>query len=191
MGENAVRHVEPAIGAPAEAVHELVRVLATETGEHDTPRVGFVVAIGIAEVDQMRLLADVDSVVAAKDGGGEIEAFDEDSALVGLAVVVGVFEDDDAVAGKVLGSWFFVLGWEAVRGDGVVLIVLRLVAEGRGVRGAVRVFVSLHDPQTAAMIPGHGDGILHHRLMREAADLVALRHGHFRAGLLWCGTCIV
>ena len=104
MGEDAVRHVEPAIGAPGEAIHELVRVLATETGEHHAPGVRFVVAIGIAEMDQMRLLADVDAVIAAKDGGGEIEALDEDGALVGSAVVVGVFEDDDAVAGKVLGS---------------------------------------------------------------------------------------
>ena len=32
------------------------------------------------------------------------------------------------------------------------------------------------------MVPGHGHGILHHRLMGEAADLVALWDGHFRAG---------
>ena len=79
-----------------------MRVLAAKTGEHDTPRVRFVVAIGIAEVDQMRLLADVDAVIAAKDRGGEIEALNEDGALVGLAVVVGVFEDDDAISGQFL-----------------------------------------------------------------------------------------
>ena len=72
----------------------------------------------------------------------------------------------------------------------MVLIVLRLAAEGRGVGRAVWVFVSLHDPQTAAMIPGHGDGILHHRFMREAADLVALRHGHFLPRFLGRGAFV-
>jgi hypothetical protein len=108
--EDAVRHVKPAVGAPGEAVHELVRVLAAETGEHDAPGVRFVVAVGIAEVDEVRLLADVDAVIAADDGAGEIEALDEDGALVGLAVVVGVFEDDDAVAGDSFRQAFGI-GW--------------------------------------------------------------------------------
>ena len=86
-----------------------MRVLTAETGEHDTPSVRFVVAVVIAEVDEVRLLADVDAVVAAKDGGGEIEALDEDGALVGLAVVVGVFEDDDAVA-REAGCWILDAG---------------------------------------------------------------------------------
>jgi hypothetical protein len=60
----------------------------------------------------------------------------------------------------------------------VVLIVLGLAAKGRGGSEPFGIFIGLHDPQTAAMIPGHGDGILHHRLMGEAADLVALRHAH-------------
>jgi hypothetical protein len=98
--EDAVGHVKPAIGAPSEAIDELVRVLAAKTGQHDTPRVGFVVAIGIAEVDQMRPAGRCRCRHRrAEDGGGEIEALDEDGALVGLAVVVGVFEDDDAISG--------------------------------------------------------------------------------------------
>ena len=120
--EDAVRHVKPAVRALGEAVDEFVPVLAAETGEHDTPRVRFVVAVGIAEVEQMWLLADVDAVIAAKDGGGEIEALDEDGALVGLPVVVGVFEDDDAVAGDLVAD----------SRQRVVLIVLRLTSEGSG-----------------------------------------------------------
>ena len=123
VGEDAVGHVKPAVGAPGEAVDELMRVLATKAGEHDTPRVRFVVAIVIAEVDEVRLLSNVDAVVAAKDGAGEIESFDKNGALVGFAVVVSVFEDDDAVA------WDLVAGfWQRV-----VLIVLGLAAEGCGV----------------------------------------------------------
>ena len=77
-----------------------MRVLATEAGEHDAPFVGVVVAVGVPEEEQVRLLADVDAAVAAEDRAAHVEALDEDGALVGGAVVVGVFEDDDAVAGN-------------------------------------------------------------------------------------------
>jgi len=179
VGEDAVGHVKPAVGAPGEAVDELMRVLAAKAGEHDTPGVWFVIAIVIAEVDEVRLLADVDAVVATKDGAGEIEAFDEDGALVCFAIVVGVFEDDDAIA------WDLVAGFR----QRVVLIILRLAAKGGRVWRAFGILVSLHDPQAAAMIPSHGDGVLNHRLMRKAADLVALGDAHLRTGFFgrWAG----
>ena len=90
VGEDAVGHVKPAIRAPSEAVHEFVGVLAAKSGQTDTPGVWFVIAIVIAEVQEVRLLTDVDAVVTAKNGGGEIEAFDEDGAFISFAVVIGV-----------------------------------------------------------------------------------------------------
>ena len=172
VGEDAVGHIKPAIRAPSEAVHEFVGVFAAESGQTDSPGIRFVVAIVIAEVEQVRLLTDVDAIVTAKNGGGEIETFDEDGALVSFAVVIGVFENDDAVARDLV----------AVFGQRMVLIILGFTAKRRRQFRTFGVFISLYDPQAPTMIPSHGDGILHHGLMRKAADLVALRHTHFCAG---------
>ena len=122
IGEDAVGHVKPAIRAPSEAVHEFVGVLAAKSGQTDTPGIRFVVTIVIAEVEQVRLLTDVDAIVTAKNGGGEIETFDEDGALVSFAVVIGVFQNDHAVARNLVAGF----------GQRMVLIILGFTAEGSG-----------------------------------------------------------
>ena len=166
-----------------------MRVFAAEAGEHDTPFVRMIVAIGVFEMQQMRLLADVDAAIAAEDGAAHVEAFNEHGALVGLAVVVGVFEDDDAV----LRDLRMILAHRVQRvvlrltsgGHGMVFVVLRFNAEGVALKlRAVRIFVAFHDPQAATMIPGHRDRIHDHRLMRKAAHLVAFGHAHFRTRVL-------
>ena len=106
IGEDAVRHIEPSIGSPGEGVHQLMRVLATKAGEDHAPFVGLVIVVAVLEMQEVWLLADVDAVVAADDGTGEIETLDKDGALVGLAIVIGVFEDHNSVLRDAGGSIF-------------------------------------------------------------------------------------
>ena len=48
---------------------------------------------------QLGAVGDVGAAVARLDAGGDQQAVGEDGRLVGLAVAVGVFEDDDLVVG--------------------------------------------------------------------------------------------
>ena len=61
--------------------------------------VGLAVAVGVRQVQQVGAVGDVDAAVAGLDAGGNEQAVGEDGGLVGLAVAVGVFEDDDLVVG--------------------------------------------------------------------------------------------
>ena len=70
VGEDAVRHVKPAVGAPGEAIDQLVRVLATKAGQDHAPFVGHVVVVAVLEVQEVRLLADINAIVATDDGAG-------------------------------------------------------------------------------------------------------------------------
>ena len=66
--------------------------------------VGLVVAIGIAKPEKLAGLGDDDAILVEGESVGELEAFRKDGALVGLAVAVGVFEDEDGVVGEVAGK---------------------------------------------------------------------------------------
>ncbi len=91
--------VEPAIGAPLQAVGECVAAprRGAETVEEDLRRAaGFVAVSGNPE--QIRRTQGVDATEAALDAGEHLEIVGEDRALVEVAVVVGVFEDQDAIA---------------------------------------------------------------------------------------------
>ena len=47
MGENAVRHVQPAVRSPSEAVQQFVPVLQAETGHQNLARIGHVVVVRV------------------------------------------------------------------------------------------------------------------------------------------------
>src|SRR4029079_2726188 len=96
--KHAVHAVEPAVGAPGEAVWQLVSVLAAEAGEEHFFRVGDVVAVGVLEEQHVGRVGDVDAAVAVDDPAGDVEAFLKDLDRLEAAVVVLVLEDADAVA---------------------------------------------------------------------------------------------
>ena len=90
--------VEAAVRAPAERVDDVVRVLGAEAGEDDAAscrpcRPG----LRRGQVEQLGAVGDVGAAVAGLDAGGDEQAVGEDGRLVGLAVAVGVFEDEDLV----------------------------------------------------------------------------------------------
>jgi hypothetical protein len=147
-----VGHVEVTVGSPGEAVEEFVTIFEAEAGEEDFGFVGAVIAVGILEEEEVRGLADVGSAVPEEDAGGEVESIGPDVDFIGLAIVVGIFEDFDAVA--------------------------RLLAVGC----AHGVFVEFDDPESAAFVPGHGDGVGDHGFGGEEADFEARGCGEFGLG---------
>lgn len=130
---DAVAAVEPAVGAPAEAVDDVVADgFGVEAVEEDLGfGVGGVVAVLIGYEGEGAGVEDPGAAVAVFDGGEVGAVFPEHFAFVVFAVAVGVFEDEDAVA------------------EGGVPAV-----------GVFGVGVVFGDPEAAACVPGHGDGLL-------------------------------
>ena len=145
---SAAASVEPAVGTPAEAVGE-VMVVAVGDGEAIEDDLGLgvgdVVLVGIGDEEELGRAHEVDAIFCELDGGEHLEVIGEDLAGVGLAVVVGIVEDDEAVAeGEVESFSFFGVG---------------------------EVF---GNPHAAFVIPGHGDGVLDLGLGGEDGGLEVL-----------------
>ena len=101
--EHAVAAVEPAVRAPDEGVERLVRVLVGPAVEQDLRlAVGHVVAVAIGNEQQVRRRADPHAAEADFQAAHQVQPLGEHRALVELAVAVGVFEDQDAVAALAL-----------------------------------------------------------------------------------------
>ena len=116
-------------------VEAVVQVAGLGVGVADAPavddgfaEVGFVVAVGVFEVDEFGGGGDDDAFAGEDDAGGEVQFVGEDGEFVGLAVAVGVFADFDAVLAFT------------------------------GVGDAVGVVAGFDDPAAAAVVPGEGDG---------------------------------
>ena len=84
-----------------------MRIGRVEAVQHDLALVGLIVAVGVLEEHQVRLLGDVDAAVAQLQAGGQVQLVGKDGLLVGLAVAVGVFEDQHlsltGVPGRYIG----------------------------------------------------------------------------------------
>ena len=80
-----------------------MRVGRVEAGEDALADVGLVVAVGVLEEHQVGRLGDQDAAVGELEPGRAVQAVGEDGLLVGLAVAVGVFEDQELVVHLLLG----------------------------------------------------------------------------------------
>src|SRR5262249_13314165 len=96
---NRLVDVQAAVRAPAKGVDNVMRVLGAEAGENDPRLVGFFAGLARGQVDELGAVGDIGAAVAGFDAGGDQQAVRENGRLVGLAVAVGVFEDDDLVVG--------------------------------------------------------------------------------------------
>ena len=103
VGEYTVAAVEPAIGAPGEAVQGLMGVLHRPTIEHHLGLARAILRV-LGDEEQFGRRADPDAAVADLDAAHEVEAFEEDRALGVRAVAVHVLEDEDAVAPLALAA---------------------------------------------------------------------------------------
>ena len=124
--------VEPAVRPPLETVGKGVAAggLGAKTVDEDLRWAAGFVAVGGNE-QEMRWAHCVDAAEAALDAGEHLEIVGEYRASIETPVVVGVLEDNDAIA--------------------------ELEVEALLV---VRVSVVLRDPETTALVPAHRDGIL-------------------------------
>ena len=128
---NSDASVEPAIRTPLESIGEGVAAGGggAEAVEDDLRGTGGLVAFH-GDEDQVRRAHRPDAAEAALDAGEHLDLVREDGAFVELPVVVGVLEDQDAVA---------------------QVEVEALLAVGIG--------IVLGDPQAAAFVPAHRDGL--------------------------------
>ncbi len=79
-------------------------ILLSPAVEQDLRRpVGAVVAVRVGDEQQLRSGTDPDAAESDGQSADEVEVIGEDRAFVEPAVVIGVFEDEDAVSG--LGVW--------------------------------------------------------------------------------------
>ena len=151
----AAAAVQPAVGAPPQAVGEVVVVLLrhVEAVEHHRGgRVGPVVAIEVGHEEELRRAHQPGPAAAHLDAGEHLDVVGEDGPLLRLAVAVGVLEDQDPVA-------------------------IAEVEPGR----ALGVGVVLGDPEPPPGVPRHGDRVADLGLGGEDRDLEPLRHAEARS----------
>jgi hypothetical protein len=97
MVERAFLEVEVATGPPLKRVDGVMAVLGAKAVKDDAMLVGLVVAVGVAEKGEVRLLRDVGAAVAELEAHRLVEAVGEHGRRVRAPVAVGVFKDDDLV----------------------------------------------------------------------------------------------
>ena len=101
----SLSRVEPAVGAPLQAVDHRVRVFQPEALEVDLGvAVGHVVVVAVGIEEQIGRVEHPDAPAPARDRGGDVQAVDKGLVPVEDAVAVGVFMDRDLVlAAEVVG----------------------------------------------------------------------------------------
>ncbi len=84
-------------------MEDVVSVFGSEAREDDASGIGLEVSVGIAQVQQLCRVGDIAAIVAGSDSGGDQQSAGKDGGLVGSAVSVGVFDDQDAIVGDLAG----------------------------------------------------------------------------------------
>ena len=88
----AGRAVNTVVHAPFERVEQALHVAASEARKDVLLLVGFAIAVGVLEIEDVRRSADKHTAVVAGDRGGPRQPVGVDRALVELAVFVGVHQ---------------------------------------------------------------------------------------------------
>ena len=157
MQEAALEQVERARGVGAVGRNRVVRVMRVEAVHEDLQPIRLVVVVGVDQQAEVGFLREVHTLGGQLEADGQVEISGEDRLLVGLPVVIGVFEDD-----------------ELVIGPGITRSVVRVAGHHR-------------DPEASLVVEGHLHRVLEIGellLGGEELDLVAGHHGHLLDGLL-------
>ena len=128
-------HVELPILAPAQGVQDVVRVFRAEGGEHDAALVGAAIAVGIFEVKQLSTMTDVAAAVPRLNASRDEQAIGKDARFLGVAVAVGVFQNDDFVVGNLAG---FDLGIDFAAGDPQAALAVEVHLDRLGEKRVLR-----------------------------------------------------
>jgi len=75
-----------------------VRIVAAETGDHDFLLIGAVVAVGVLQEQNVRRVRHPHAAMTDRDSRRNVQAFGKDGDFVDAAVVIGIFQDLNAVA---------------------------------------------------------------------------------------------
>ena len=102
--ERSLFEIERAPLVVGEGADRVMRVGRVEAVEHEFTDVGLVVAVGVFEEQQVRLLRDEHAASAEFETGRHMQSVGEDGPLVGAAVAVGVFKDQNLVARHLAGE---------------------------------------------------------------------------------------
>ncbi len=97
--EGAFLKVEATARSPREGVHRMVAVLRAEAVKQHAALVGPVIAVGITQEDERRLLRHVDAAVAQFESHWHVQVVGKDGRLVGASVAVEVLENHQLVVG--------------------------------------------------------------------------------------------
>ena len=94
--EHAVQPVKPAVRTPAQRTGQLVRIRATEPGEHHLAT--HFLAVLLAQEKQIWRIEHPDAAVPNGDAGGNVQSASKHRHFFGASVAIGVFQDLHAVA---------------------------------------------------------------------------------------------
>ena len=94
---HALEHVEQAAGAGLEGTGGVVGVFRGKAVEHVHDRIGFVIAVGVSQPEHPRLVHHQHAAVEKLKTGRAVQLVVKYGALVGRAVLVGIFEDHEFV----------------------------------------------------------------------------------------------
>ena len=109
-GVQALAHHQLTGRSPREGVDRLVGVTGAEAAEDHPPLIGLAVAVGVLEEEQLVGRTHVHAAVAELEPEGHVQLVVEDGGPVGLPVVIGVLEHDDAVPRLFAGADLRVAG---------------------------------------------------------------------------------
>src|SRR3989454_7835840 len=98
-----LRKPEFAAWTKKKRIDVLMIVARAKTAQDDATLVGFVVAVGVLQMQQLGALANVRAAVPQFDSGGDHQTVREDSRFVAAPVAIGVFEDEHLVVWHLTG----------------------------------------------------------------------------------------
>ena len=98
--KDSIETIQPAVWPPGQRVRQFVGIVSAPAGEEDFGLVGFQIAIGVLQEEQIRRVTDPDPAVSDVDPRRDVEPLGKDRDLIDLAVLIGVFQDLDPVAAR-------------------------------------------------------------------------------------------
>ena len=152
----SVGAVQPAVEAPAEAVHKVLRVACLESGEPGLTDVTAAIAVVVAGVEDVGHAGNEHAPLPAGQSGDVLKAIEKERALLVASVAIGVLEDPHAAGLEPLAGAF---PWHA--------ILPGHLAVGRRLALRERVVAHLRHPHPAAFIPVDEHRIHHLRFGRH------------------------
>ena len=160
----ALRRVEPAVGPPAQAVDDRVRVFQAEPLKVDLRvAVGHVVVVPVGIEEQVRRVEHPDASAAAQRRRGDVQPVHERLVPVEDAVAVGVFVNRDLVSAA---NMMRRRRRHLVIDGAPDAVVAEHLEPGRE-----RVLQILHDPEPAALVEAQAHRLADDRLGQDQIDL--------------------